>query len=116
MGNESGGVGSLVRLPLLLLLIEAPFLTEALNLFDWTFHIMKDELHSILSAIVGGARYGVKIRLPHALVMTLLFRRDLSSKDKLKTILKLAYDWSRRQQVRKPKLDSGRQWAELFFR
>jgi hypothetical protein len=52
---------------------------------------MKGEIHSILSAIVGGARYGVKIRLPHALVMTFLFRRDLSSKDKLRNILKLAY-------------------------
>jgi hypothetical protein len=53
--------------------------------------MVKAELHSIASALVGGARYGVKIRLPHALVMTLLFRRDLSSKDKLKNILLLAF-------------------------
>lgn len=53
---------------------------------------MKDELHSILAAVVGGARYGLKIRLPHALVMTFLFRRDLSNRQKLKMILKLAYE------------------------
>lgn len=53
--------------------------------------MVKHELQSIVSALVGGARYGVKIRLPHALVMTVLFRRDLSSKDKLKNIVKLAY-------------------------
>ena len=53
--------------------------------------MVKDEIKSIVSALVGGARYGVKIRLPHALVMTVLFRGDLSSKDKLKNILKLAY-------------------------
>ncbi|CAB9500637.1 peroxisomal membrane protein [Seminavis robusta] len=53
--------------------------------------MVKEELHSIASALVGGARYGVKIRLPHALVMTFLFRRDLSSKDKIKSILRLVY-------------------------
>lgn len=59
---------------------------------NWGFAAMvKHELQSIVSALVGGARYGVKIRLPHALVMTVLFRRDLSGKDKLKNILKLAY-------------------------
>ena len=53
--------------------------------------MVKHELQSIASALVGGARYGVKIRLPHALVMTVLFRRDLSSKGKLKNILKMAF-------------------------
>jgi hypothetical protein len=53
--------------------------------------MVKAELHSIASALVGGARYGVKVRLPHALVMTFLFRRDLSSKDKLRSILHLAF-------------------------
>jgi len=48
-----------------------------------------DELHAIFLSLVGGARYGVKIRLPHAIVMTLLFRRDLSAQKKLKSILKL---------------------------
>jgi predicted MPP superfamily phosphohydrolase len=53
--------------------------------------MVKAELHSIASALVGGAKYGVKIRLPHALVMTFLFRRDLSSKDKLRNVLFLAF-------------------------
>jgi hypothetical protein len=51
-----------------------------------------EELHQILLALVGGARYGIKIRLPHALVMTLLFRRDLSDKEKLKNILRLVLE------------------------
>ena len=52
--------------------------------------MVKDELKSIAAALIGGARYGVKIRLPHALVMTFLFRRDLSHSEKLKSILRLA--------------------------
>jgi len=52
--------------------------------------MVKEEIFSILSALVGGARYGVKIRFPHALVMTLLFRQDLSSQEKLKMIIELA--------------------------
>ena len=47
------------------------------------------ELIAILSGLIGGGRYGLKIRFPHALVMTSLFRRDLSSKDKIQTIIKL---------------------------
>lgn len=53
--------------------------------------MVMDEIHSIASALVGGARYGMKIRLPHAFVMTFLFRRDLSGKEKLRAILQLAY-------------------------
>jgi len=34
-----------------------------------------DELLAVCGALVGGAKYGLKIRLPHALVMTMLFRR-----------------------------------------
>jgi hypothetical protein len=34
-----------------------------------------DELLAICGALVGGARYGLKIRLPHALVMTFIFRK-----------------------------------------
>ena len=44
---------------------------------------------AILSALLGGGRYGVKIRFPHALVMTSLFRRDLTANEKIRTILKL---------------------------
>jgi len=53
--------------------------------------MVKEEILSIASALVGGARYGIKIRLPHALVMTFLFRSDLTSKQKIRAILKLAY-------------------------
>jgi hypothetical protein len=49
----------------------------------------EDELLSIVFALIGGARYGVKIRLPHAVVMTCLFRDDLNSSQKLQQIIKL---------------------------
>jgi hypothetical protein len=51
-----------------------------------------DEIHAIASALMGGARYGVKIRLPHALLMTVLFRKDLTTRDKIKTVLTLVYE------------------------
>lgn len=54
--------------------------------------IILKECHSILSALVGGARYGVKIRLPHALLMTSLFRRDLSASGKLKRVVQLSFE------------------------
>lgn len=53
--------------------------------------MVKEELTSIASALVGGARYGAKIRFPHAFVMTFLFRRDLTAQEKLKNILRLVY-------------------------
>jgi len=53
---------------------------------------LADELQAVVSALVGGARYGVKIRLPHALVMTVLFRNDLTSKQKIRSVLKLAIE------------------------
>ena len=49
---------------------------------------MRDELNALLNALISGGRYGVKIRLPHAFVMTFLFRQDLSIQDKLKVIAK----------------------------
>lgn len=52
------------------------------------------ELQSILDGFMGGARYGVKIRLPHAAVMTALFR-DGSPAEKLRLILKAAFQHSR---------------------
>ena len=55
-------------------------------------HTFAEELLAILSGLIGGAKYGVKIRLPHALVMTLLFRNDLSSKEKVQSILKLVVE------------------------
>ena len=48
-----------------------------------------DELHSVVVALVAGARYGTKIRLPHAMLMTFLFKKDLSAQDKLKAVFKL---------------------------
>jgi hypothetical protein len=54
-----------------------------------TSHLV-EELYSILSAVWAGARYGLKIRLPHAAVMTVLFRRELDSRQKLRSIVKLA--------------------------
>eukprot|EP00537_Pseudo-nitzschia_pungens_P005956 CAMPEP_0172362202 /NCGR_PEP_ID=MMETSP1060-20121228/5868_1 /TAXON_ID=37318 /ORGANISM="Pseudo-nitzschia pungens, Strain cf. cingulata" /LENGTH=225 /DNA_ID=CAMNT_0013084653 /DNA_START=102 /DNA_END=776 /DNA_ORIENTATION=+ len=53
---------------------------------------LREELSAVVSALIGGATYGVKIRLPHALVMTCLFRKDLSSKQKIYTILNLVYE------------------------
>jgi hypothetical protein len=50
------------------------------------------ELHSIVSGLIGGAKYGVKIRLPHALLMTLLFKPNLSASQKLKKVLKLSLE------------------------
>jgi peroxisomal membrane protein 4 len=55
-------------------------------------HHLSDEVSAILGALVGGAKYGIKIRLPHALVMTLLFKRDLTSKEKIRSISKLVLE------------------------
>lgn len=54
--------------------------------------ILSEEIQAVVAALVGGARYGLKIRTPHALVMTMIFRRDLTSKEKLRTILQLALE------------------------
>ena len=55
-------------------------------------HTIWEEVQAIVAAVVGGARYGVKIRIPHALIMTALFRRDLSSKEKIRSVLKLTME------------------------
>jgi peroxisomal membrane protein 4 len=55
-------------------------------------HHLTEELAAIVGALVGGAKYGIKIRLPHALVMTLLFRRDLSAKQKIHSISRLVLE------------------------
>jgi hypothetical protein len=49
----------------------------------------KDEFHEILLSLIGGVRYGVKIRLPHALIMTSVFRHDMSASEKLQQIIQL---------------------------
>ena len=57
-----------------------------------THHTIAEEIQAILAALVGGARYGFKIRVPHALVMTVLFRRDLSNEQKIRSVAKLALE------------------------
>ena len=59
------------------------------NALPLVFTRLLDELHSVMVAVVAGARYGTKIRLPHALVMTFLFKRDMSTEDKLKAVIRL---------------------------
>ncbi|KAL7547499.1 hypothetical protein ACHAWF_010790 [Thalassiosira exigua] len=51
---------------------------------------MWDEAAAVLSGLVGGGRYGLKIRVPHALVMTFLFGSHLSFRKKLRVIASLA--------------------------
>jgi peroxisomal membrane protein 4 len=55
-------------------------------------HHIKDEVAAIASALMGGAKYGIKIRLPHAFIMTLLFRNDLNNHQKMGTILRLVFE------------------------
>lgn len=50
------------------------------------------EFNSVVSALISGAKYGVKIRLPHALLMTFLFRKDLSPRKKISTVLRLVVE------------------------
>ena len=49
-----------------------------------------------MAAALAGARYGVKIRLPHAAVMTFLFRRDLNVRQKLTAIWRATVEHARR--------------------
>jgi hypothetical protein len=49
-------------------------------------------MKEIVAAALGGFRYGIKIRLPHALIMTLLFRRDQAVSQQIRTILILTRD------------------------
>lgn len=54
-----------------------------------------DEIAAVVAAAVAGARYGVKIRLPHALIMTFMFRRDLSVHDKLRVVIRAVLEHAR---------------------
>ena len=54
--------------------------------------IIQDEIHEVLKALWGGARYATKIRLPHAILMTAVFRRDQSIRDNLRGICKLVLE------------------------
>eukprot|EP00986_Skeletonema_menzelii_P012918 scaffold7298_cov150-Skeletonema_menzelii.AAC.18 len=53
-----------------------------------------DEVAAIISGLIGGGRYGLKIRIPHAFVMTFLFGNKLSFRRKLQVIAKLAAEHS----------------------
>lgn len=53
------------------------------------------ECAAVLAATVAGARYGIKIRLPHALVMTFMFRRDLTTAAKLRVVYKAVAEHAR---------------------
>ena len=44
---------------------------------------------------MGGGKYGTKIRLPHAAVMTFLFRKETSVQEKLRIVMKLTFAHSR---------------------
>jgi hypothetical protein len=57
-----------------------------------SFSTISREFQSIINGLIGGAKYGVKIRLPHALLMTFLFRPNLSASQKLKKVLKLSLE------------------------
>lgn len=53
-----------------------------------------DEVAAIILGLIGGGRYGLKIRIPHAFVMTFLFGNKLSFRQKLQVIAKLAAEHS----------------------
>jgi peroxisomal membrane protein 4 len=55
---------------------------------------ISSELSAIIASTISGAQYGVKIRLPHAFVMTLLFRKG-NAKEKLYIIIKSTWEHSR---------------------
>jgi len=50
------------------------------------------ELKAIQNAVLAGFRYGFKIRAPHALVMTFLFKSNKSWKEKMSIISKLSLE------------------------
>jgi len=58
-------------------------------------HGIMAELYAIIAGLIGGGMYGMKIRLPHATVMTMLFRREASAKDKLRIVLQSTLEHSR---------------------
>jgi len=55
----------------------------------------QSELKAIIAGLISGGKYGMKIRLPHAAVMTLLFRGNASAREKLKLILQSSWEHSR---------------------
>lgn len=60
-----------------------------------TSALLLSELQAIVSSLIGGGKYGIKIRLPHAAVMTLLFRRNTRASEKFRIVLKSTFEHSR---------------------
>ena len=55
---------------------------------------LQSEFKAIIAGLIGGGKYGIKIRLPHATVMTLLFRGDATAREKFNLILKSTLEHS----------------------
>jgi Peroxisomal membrane protein 24. len=70
-------------------------MTDLYNINHTISHNLQSEIKAIIAGLIGGGKYGIKIRLPHAAVMTLLFRGDASVREKLKLILKATWEHSR---------------------
>lgn len=51
-----------------------------------------EEVAAVLSGLIGGGRYGIKIRVPHALVMTFLFGNGKTFQEKIRIVMKLALE------------------------
>jgi peroxisomal membrane protein 4 len=52
---------------------------------------VSQEIIAIVTSIYSGAQYGLKVRFPHAFLMTFLFRNDLCLKKKIQSILTLTW-------------------------
>lgn len=50
------------------------------------------EIEAIIAATLSGAKYGFKIRFPHAFLTTFLFRRDISLEKKFEIIFRLTWN------------------------
>jgi peroxisomal membrane protein 4 len=49
-----------------------------------------DLLH-LFTSLVSGMKYGAKIRLPHAVVMTVIFKRNRSAKEQVQAIYRAVF-------------------------
>ncbi|KAI3659102.1 hypothetical protein MP638_001969 [Amoeboaphelidium occidentale] len=66
---------------------------QALN--DFILNPANHDLLALIKGLRNGIVYGAKIRFPHALVMTFLFRSQLPFRKKLEVILDATYQHSR---------------------
>mmetsp|Transcript_3540 Transcript_3540/g.5496 ORF Transcript_3540/g.5496 Transcript_3540/m.5496 type:complete len:221 (+) Transcript_3540:293-955(+) len=51
-------------------------------------NLLLSEVRTIIMSALSGANYGAKVRLPHATVMTFLFRQNLPLQEKMKVIVR----------------------------